>query len=342
MIDLTVSNLKKTFGNRTILHAIDLTVSPAHLLAVLGPSGSGKTTLLRLICGFERCDAGTIRIGDEVVARPGLHMAPERRRVGYVAQDGALFPHLSVRENIVFGLSRTERRRGIRANELLDLVGLPQAYADRAPYQLSGGEQQRVALARALAPQPQLVLLDEPFSALDAGLRAETRKAILEALRLAKATAILVTHDQAEALSLSDEVAVLLDGNLAQVATPATLYNKPKNAAVARFLGETNLIPGLIQGRSVDCALGQLALSSELPAGSGEVLIRPEQIRIDPCSEGTSLPATVTAIDYYGHDASISLRMSDLDLIARVSGPLLLRVGQQVGIAIEDPVRAFG
>lgn len=342
MIDLVIIGLTKAFGTRTVLHAIDLTVAPAHLLAVLGPSGSGKTTLLRLICGFERCDAGTIRIGGEVIARTGLHLAPERRRVGYVAQDGALFPHLSVRENIVFGLPRTERRRGNRAEELLDLVGLPQAYADRAPYQLSGGEQQRVALARALAPRPQLVLLDEPFSALDAGLRAETRKAVLEALRRAKATAILVTHDQAEALSLSDEVAVLLDGTLAQVAPPTTLYNKPKNAAVARFLGETNLIPGEIRGQCVDCALGRLVLDSELPAGPGEVLIRPEQISIHSTAEGAPLPATVTTIDYYGHDASVGLQMSGLNLIARVSGPLLLSVGQQVGITIEDPVTAFG
>jgi iron(III) transport system ATP-binding protein len=341
MIELVIAGLAKAFGARTILQGIDLKVSAGHLLTVLGPSGSGKTTLLRLICGFERCDEGTIQIGDKIVSRPGLHLVPERRQVGYVAQDGALFPHLSVKDNVVFGLPRGERRLGIRVAELLDLVGLPQNYCHRAPHELSGGEQQRVALARALALRPQLVLLDEPFSALDAGLRAETRRAVLNALRLAQATAILVTHDQAEALSLSDEVAVLLEGRLVQVATPATIYTRPSTAAVARFLGEANLMPGQILGRSVDCAMGCLDLAIASPDGPAEVLIRPEQIRIRPENDPTGLSGTIVSLEYYGHDMSIGLQVSGLRLIARATTEASLRVGDHASIAIEGPVVAF-
>jgi iron(III) transport system ATP-binding protein len=198
-----------------------------------------------------------------------------------------------------------------------------------------------VALARALASKPQLVLLDEPFSALDAGLRAETRRAVLNALRLAQATAILVTHDQAEALSLSDEVAVLLEGRLVQVAAPTTLYNRPRTAAVARFLGEVNLMPGQILGSSVDCALGRLDLAIALPDGPAEVLIRPEQIRVRQQNEPTSLTGKIVSLEYYGHDMSVGLDVSGLQLMARAASDASNCVGDHVGIAIEGPVVVF-
>ena len=341
MVDVAISGITKRFGSRTILHDIDLHVAAEHVLAILGPSGGGKTTLLRLIAGFERGDRGSIRLGATPVAGPGLHLPPERRQVGYVAQDGALFPHLSVGDNIGFGLPKAERRNAARISELLELVGLPQSYRSHFPHQLSGGEQQRVALARALAPRPQLVLLDEPFSALDAGLRAETRRSVIAVLRHTRATAILVTHDQGEALSSGDEVAVLLDTRVAQIAQPATLYSKPKTAAVARFLGESNLIPGEIRGSSVSCVLGRLDLDAALPDGPAEVLIRSEQIRLLDQPANSFPRARVVATDYYGHGVSVSLEVGGQLLNARLSGAVAIKVGDEVGIMIEGCVTAF-
>ncbi|WP_310730158.1 ABC transporter ATP-binding protein, partial [Burkholderia pseudomultivorans] len=209
MSELRIHGLSKSFGPHTVLHDIDLTVRRGSRLALLGPSGSGKTTLLRVLCGFERAERGIVEIDGRRVAAPGLHLPPEQRRIGYVPQEGALFPHLSVADNIAFGLPRAARRRHHRVDALLEMVGLPASYASRAPQQLSGGQQQRVALARALAPEPSLVILDEPFSALDTSLRHETRSAVADALAAAGATSVLVTHDQPEAMTLGDEVAVL-------------------------------------------------------------------------------------------------------------------------------------
>ncbi len=204
MAEIRIEGLSKAFGERSVLRGVDLDVSSGRLVAILGASGSGKTTLLRLLCGFERADDGRIALNRQLVCAPGLHVPPERRRIGYVAQEGALFPHLSVAQNILFGLPRPARRSrdGGRAEALLELVGLPASYGNRPPHELSGGEQQRVALARALAPDPQLVLLDEPFSSLDAALRIGTRQAVAAALEAAGTTALLVTHDQSEALSM--------------------------------------------------------------------------------------------------------------------------------------------
>ena len=341
MTALALAGVRKAFGARTILADITLDLASGGVLAVLGPSGSGKTTLLRLICGFERSGGGTIRLGDRLVSGPGVHVAPERRRVGYVAQDGALFPHLSVADNIAFGLSRRDRRRHHRVAELLELVGLPAAYADRPPGELSGGEQQRVSLARALAPEPGLVLLDEPFSSLDAGLRVETRQAVAAALGRTGATAVLVTHDQAEALSMGDAVAVLRDGALVQVAAPETLYRRPLDIALARFLGEAVVLPGEADGAVVRCALGTFALVTPVGAGSVEVLIRPEQIRLALPDAGH--PATVEAVTYYGHDCSVALRASGLPerLMALVPGYASPATGTAVGIRVEGPVAAY-
>jgi iron(III) transport system ATP-binding protein len=341
MTELALAGVRKAFGTRTILRDISLGLASGGLLAVLGASGSGKTTLLRLICGFERSGGGTIRLGNELVSGPGVHVPPERRRVGYVAQDGALFPHLSVADNIGFGLSRRDRRRRHRVAELLELVGLPAAYADRPPQELSGGEQQRVSLARALAPQPELVLLDEPFSSLDAGLRVETRQAVAGALRRTAATAVLVTHDQAEALSMGDAVAVLRDGVLVQVAEPETLYRRPADIALARFLGEAVVLRGEAAGTMVRCALGTFSLVEPCTEGSVEVLIRPEQIRLG--AEGAGHPATVEAITYYGHDCSVTLTAAGLPelLTALVPGYASPVTGATVGLRIEGPVAAY-
>ena len=331
MTELAIDGLKKTLGSHVVLRGLDLTVESGGLVAILGASGSGKTTLLRCICGFERADEGSIRIGGAIVAGAKTHVPPERRRVGYVAQEGALFPHLNVADNIAFGLPRRLRRERRRVDELLELVGLPRSYASRGPQQLSGGEQQRVALARALAPDPELVLLDEPFSSLDAALRADTREAVTAALAHAGATALLVTHDQAEALSTGRQVAVLRDGRLAQVATPEILYRRPVDAELACFVGEAVLLPGVARGGRVACALGELKLDGSAPEGEVEAMIRPEQIRLSSIGEATEARAQVMAVTFFGHDAEVRLSLSGAEppvaLSARVLGHACPRPG---------------
>jgi iron(III) transport system ATP-binding protein len=339
---LRIAHLAKRYGDVPVLDDVSLEVPSGALVAILGASGSGKSTLLRLVCGFERADGGSIRIGERLVCGPGVHEKPERRRVGYVSQDGALFPHLSVAENIVFGLPRGERRAGGRVDTLLAMVGLPASYAARPPQALSGGEQQRVALARALAPRPGLILLDEPFSALDAALRAETREVVAAALAAAGATAVLVTHDQSEALSLGHKVAVLRHERLVQVASPRELYARPADAALARFVGEAVLLPGVAAGGHVSCALGRLPLAAGMPEGAVEVMVRPEQIRL--CRDGQGIGGRVRAVTYYGHDASVTVEVAgahSLALCARVTGQSLPAVGEAVMLAVEGPVVAY-
>ncbi len=342
MSDVRIQALCKSFGPAPVLSGVDLSVRSGSLVAILGASGSGKTTLLRLLAGFERADSGRIAVAGEAVCDAGLHLAPERRRIGYVAQEGALFPHLSVQDNVLFGLPRRERRDGHRAASLLELVGLPAAYAARGPHQLSGGEQQRVALARALAPRPRLVLLDEPFSALDAALRTETRRAVAAALSQAGATALLVTHDQSEALSMGEQVAVLRRGHLVQMASPETLYRRPADAELARFVGEAVLLPGRAEAGAASCCLGRLVLASPMDAtlqGDVEVLLRPEQLRLD---QAGGVAALVREVTFYGHDASVGLLLEGgAAVIARVGGHSVPAVGETVRVTVAGSVTAF-
>jgi iron(III) transport system ATP-binding protein len=344
MTALAVTGVCKAFGARTILKDITLTVVSGSLLAVLGPSGSGKTTLLRLICGFERTDRGTIRLGDTLVSGLGVHVPAERRHIGYVAQDGALFPHLSVADNIAFGLPRRERRRHHRVAELLELVGLSQAYAHRPPQELSGGEQQRVALARALAPGPKLLLLDEPFSALDAGLRAETREAVASAIRAAGATAILVTHDQDEALSMGQRVGVLQNGRLAQISAPEALYRQPASPELANFVGAAVFFPGQASGEKVLCALGELNLAGPAIHGPVEVMVRPEQIKVTTEPAPGSVHAVINHVTFYGHDAVLRLAIVGAepgDVTARIFSQCIPKPGSFVWLAVEGDVVAY-
>jgi iron(III) transport system ATP-binding protein len=352
MAMLRCQGLAKAFGSRTVLSDIDLTVLEGTLTAILGASGSGKTTLLRVVIGFLRADAGAVTVGDLAVARaPDLHLAPERRAIGYVAQEGALFPHLSAGENVAFGLPRHERKTGSRVGEALELVGLDASYSPRRPHELSGGEQRRVALARALAARPEVVLLDEPFSGLDAALRVETREAVLRALAEQGTTAMLVTHDQAEALSMGREVAVLRDGRLVQTAAPAVLYRTPVDLELARFVGEAVVLPGQAHDSSVTCALGDLPLLRPGLFGEVDVMIRPEQIRLArpsaPAVPDATRRATATVVGhtFYGPDTVLRLSMSDADvattLTARTIDPDVPDVGEVVDLVVVGPIVAY-
>ncbi|MEO9221633.1 MAG: ABC transporter ATP-binding protein [Mycobacteriaceae bacterium] len=307
MSTLSVHDVHKSFGGTKVLDGVDVSVADGSLTALLGESGCGKTTLLRLIAGFDDPDSGTIHFGERLVFGGGRSVPARSRRVGYVPQEGALFPHLDVAHNIAFGLPRSQRRAGQRVIELLELVGLSAKHADRLPHQLSGGQQQRVALARALAPRPTLVLLDEPFSSLDASLRAETRRAVADALHTAGATAVLVTHDQTEALSMADRVAVMHGGRVTQFDTPSHLYESPADVVTAAFVGEAVLLPATAHDGLARCALGELVLQDPTVEGPVTVLLRPEQVHVT--DEASGVPARVTHLNYYGHDATLALRL---------------------------------
>jgi iron(III) transport system ATP-binding protein len=268
------------------------------------------------------------------VAGVGRSVPARRRHVGFVPQEGGLFPHLSVAGNVAFGLPRRQRRDAGRVAALLELVGLDAALAERSPHQLSGGQQQRVALARALAPAPSLVLLDEPFSSLDASLREETRQAVADALTAAGATAVLVTHDQAEALSMADQVAVLRGGTLVQLADPRTLYRSPQDLDVATFVGESVVLDADVRAGRAHSALGVLDLDRTCPDGPVRVLLRPEQLRLGPAA-GAGPRARVRGVDFFGHDARVRLELpSGVAFSARLEGWDLPAAGDDVTVGV--------
>ncbi len=326
-----------------VLRGVDLRVPAGELTATLGPSGCGKTTLLRLVVGFEMADSGVISIGERVVCDGGRGLSPERRGVGYVAQEGALFPHLTVAANITFGLPRQACRARARVDELLELVGMRQDHARRYPHQLSGGQQQRVALARALAPRPSIVLLDEPFSSLDAGLRAQTRCAVVDALAASDTTAVLVTHDQSEALSVADRVAIMRDGRLVQTAAPAELYRTPADTAVAGFVGEAVVLPAVVANGVADCALGRLPVRAPARTGLVTVMVRPEQIVIRSLDFPAGVAARIVNCTYYGHDAAVTARLAgDGTLVSsRCAGYALPHPGDEVTLAVSGDAIAY-
>ena len=295
MTTLDLLAIRKSYGPSLVLGGIDLSVAAGSRTAIVGPSGSGKTTLLRIIAGFEAPDSGRVSLGDKLLA-DGPELVPAHRRgIGFVPQDGALFPHLTVAENVGFGLARDTPQRNERIAELMDMVALDTAMLSRWPHELSGGQQQRIALARALAQRPRLMLLDEPFSALDTGLRASTRKAVAQLLGKAGITTILVTHDQAEALSFADQVAVMRGGLLVQCGEPLELYLRPKDESVAGFLGESIVMPAHLGGGWADCALGRVAVNDSLRTGNAQIMLRPEQLKV------VEVPVEVAV---QGHDAA--------------------------------------
>jgi iron(III) transport system ATP-binding protein len=347
--ELRCDQITASYGHDDVLTGVDLVVPDGTLTAILGASGSGKTTLLRVIMGFIAQQRGTVTVGETVVAQAGgIHLPPEKRSIGYVAQEGALYPHLTVAENVSFGLPRRERKESARALEVLDLVGLGARYAPRRPHELSGGEQRRVALGRALAPRPPLVVLDEPFSGLDAALRAETRAAVMHALAAQGTTAVLVTHDQAEALSMGREVGVLMGGRLIQTAAPAVVYRMPASLAVARFVGEAVVAPGRAAAGTVSCALGELPLIDREVRGLVDVMIRPEQIQIQVTTAQADahehqVIATVIARTFYGPDSVLQLRLDGLPdpISARVLGHDAVAPDERVALTVSGEVIAY-
>jgi iron(III) transport system ATP-binding protein len=321
-------------GEEPAVSEVSLAVQPGETVALLGPSGSGKTTLLRLVAGFLEPDAGVVRLAGREVARPGRSVPPERRGVGMVFQDYALFPHLTVSRNVSFGLNglpKRARQEAVgRVLELVDLQGLQHRY----PHELSGGQQQRVALARALAPRPIVILLDEPFSSLDASLRAQVREDVATILHDSGSTALFVTHDQDEALFLGDRVAVLRAGRLEQVATPEDVYHRPASRFVAEFLGKTDFLPGRVTADGVSTELGLLPQQLACPSGTEvHVAIRPDDVRFapDPASS-----ARVVMRHFEGTTALYHVALPSGDVVHSLQPhTLLLQPGSAVSVWVD-------
>jgi iron(III) transport system ATP-binding protein len=345
MTGVSVRNLDAGYAGTPVLHDLSLQAAPGEFVAVVGASGSGKTTLLRALAGFIRPTGGQIEFGERVVAGPGAWVPPEHRRVGIVPQEGALFPHLDVYGNVAFGIRKETDCRS-RVMEMLDLVGLADRIHAR-PQELSGGQMQRVAIARALAPRPEVVLLDEPFSALDASLRATMRSDVRLLLSTLGTTSILVTHDQQEALSMANRVAVVSRGRVTQCDTPANLYDQPVDLQTARFVGDIVEFPATrIDEWSVMSALGAVQSSNGVSAQHDAILaMRPEQlaaVREDEqdCESGAG--GRVISIAYHGHDSVISVALDvGHQALVRVAGPVHTGIGDRVRVIATAPGRVF-
>ncbi len=335
---ISVRDLAVSYDGPVVLHDVDLDIGAGSIVSLLGPSGCGKTTLLRAIAGLQPVSAGTISIADRVVSGEGVHVPAEKRRIGMVFQDWALFPHLNVAKNVAYGLPKSDRKSATgrsRVHEILDLVGLADVI-DRMPQTLSGGQQQRIALARALAPQPEVLLLDEPFSNLDTSLRVEIRTEVHRILSELDVTSVFVTHDQDEAFVLGDQVAVMSGGEVVQVGTPAELYALPNNPWVAHFVGEANLLRSVVHRGIATTSVGVVPLrnrpSSSMPdddlvEGVVDVLIRPEDVDLQ-LDEGGS--GVVELVEYYGHDSTYEVDMGDHRLRVRLGSVPRFQRGDRV------------
>ena len=340
---LHLHDIHHAFGAKQVLRGVSLDVAPGEIVCILGPSGDGKTTLLRLVAGLEPVQQGRITLDGAVLAEPGRDMPPEARRVGFVFQDYALFPHLTVADNVGFGLSRLARpERAARIAEALARVRLEDRGA-AWPHQLSGGMQQRVALARALAPRPAVLLLDEAFASLDARLREQVRDDTLHVLQQAGIPALIVTHDAEEAMFMADRIALMRGGKVEQLGTPEELYLRPKNPFVARFLGEVNEVPAMVRAGIAHSALGDLPAA--LPDGPARLLLRPEGLRVLPAGTNHAAAAEVEACRLMGATTMAHMALPDgqghiLHVHARLPPGVVLRRGEAVALAA-DPERAF-
>lgn len=333
---IEVTDLDLSYGTRQVLHGVDLVVHPRTVTAVLGPSGCGKTSLLRAIAGLVRPTAGRITLDGQLVNSNDIAVGPEHRGIGMVPQEGALFPHLDVFGNVAFALSGSKAEKMKRVDELLELVGMA-GTAHLRPQELSGGMQQRVAVARALSRHPQVVLLDEPFSALDAGLRDDVRNDVLSAIRADGASVLLVTHDQDEALSSADRVAVMQRGVLVQEGTPEEVYDAPADLSVARFVGACVELP-IIMGNagSITTALGEFNIAApEVPTVA---VWRPEELSFSTDKE-TGAPGSAVAVRYHGHDRLIDVQLDAGPIVTvRAQGAAGVRLGDAgCVVATRDP-----
>ena len=332
---LRCEGIAKRFGPAVALDGFDLHLRHGDIMAMLGPSGCGKTTALRVIAGFERPDRGSVWVGDRRVAGDGAWVPPERRRIGMVFQDWALFPHLDVWGNVSFGLKDTARDRVAEVLELVRLDGLE----TRMPHELSGGQQQRVAIARALAPGPEVILLDEPFSNLDASLRARVRAEVRSVLRAAGATAVFVTHDQEEALSIADHLVVTARGRVLQAGPPHQVYGAPANLSVAALVGEANIISGEVRAGVAHTTVGAIPAPG-LAEGSVDIMIRPESVGLERDEGGEG---RIVEAEFYGHDQLVRARLANgTTLTARLLGPRPdLAHDTPVKVTIGAPVHFF-
>ena len=329
---ISAKNVSVHFAETPALLGLDLDVPNGSLVALVGPSGCGKTTALRSIAGFQTIESGSISIRNRVVADGETNVAPEKRRVGMVFQEFALFPHISVGENVGYGVRGADRVE--RVADTLKLVGL-EGYEDRFPHELSGGEQQRVALARALAPQPDVVLLDEPFSNLDAPQRERMRRELKRIIRSAGVTALFVTHDQAEALAIADHIAVMRDGVVVQAGSPDDVYVQPVSPWVATFLGDAALFEGVAAGGVVETTVGDVP--TDLPDGTTvQIMVRPEWVRPHVETDG---PDRVTDREFYGHDQRVEIALANGSTVeALVPGRANVQVGDRVSTEVLDAI----
>jgi iron(III) transport system ATP-binding protein len=327
---IRLDGVTKRFGHVAAVEDTSLCVERGEIVALLGPSGCGKTTLLRLIAGFERPDAGTVEVAGREVSGSGTWVSPQHRRVGMVFQDYALFPHLTVSENVGFGISR--HARASRVLELLCVVGLDGLGA-RYPHQLSGGQQQRVALARALAPAPELVLLDEPWSNVDPSLRETLRAEVAEVIRPLGVTVVLVTHDREEAFSLADRIALMRDGKVVQEGTPEELYFAPASRWAAEFVGAGNVLPGRVVNGVVETAIGAFPANGASTAPAAEVLIRPELLELEPDPVGAG---EVVAREFRGHDVFYRVLLDGVELVSHRPSTEVVPLGARVSIRLHD------
>jgi iron(III) transport system ATP-binding protein len=350
MTSLEVTDLSVTIGSTPILKNLSITLGAGSFTAILGPSGCGKTTLLRAIAGLIPPSSGTIRFGKQLVSVSSLVLPPHKRKIGYVPQEGGLFPHLSVGENIGFALDKsdlTKDQRRLIVAEMLELIGLTK-FIHRSPHELSGGQQTRVALARALAIEPKIVLLDEPFSALDAQLRNDLREEVSLLLKRRNTTAVMVTHDREEALVSADIVALMRDGNIVQYGSPAEVYLQPLTADVAISTGDALLLPatrgknGILHPLHANFSKARF---SQEKLEQGSIVIRPEEIKISMKKEANAIASLITRLDYYGHDAMVELNLEKSDFLgairARIPGPVTCNVGDRVFISHIGPIRFF-
>ncbi|MDR2263556.1 MAG: ABC transporter ATP-binding protein [Enterobacter asburiae] len=322
MLELT--SISKSFADALVLDNLNLAVAPGSRTAIVGPSGSGKTTLLRILAGFETPDAGRIVMQGKMLFDEANFVPAHQRGIGFVPQEGALFPHLNVADNIAWGLEGTRQEKRQHVEALMEMVSLDRQLATHWPHEISGGQQQRVALARALAQRPSLMLLDEPFSALDTGLRAMTRKATADLLADAGVASILVTHDQNEALSFATQVAVMRSGRFTQVGTPFEVYTQPVDEETALFLGDALVLPAQLNGGRAICALGEVLTDDDKATGQGRMMLRPEQLRVTACAPHES-QISILDVDFTGHLSTLTLAL------AGQQAPLVLKTVSQPG-----------